>query len=444
MLDETFDRATHELRGIGRPSRVYDGLRPAERRELDRHAVERLCARADDDLERDRLVLEREEDDRFSGRPDRVSRAGRERRRGRVLLDLLAVVDRPHRLRACSARDREQRNPHRRSDHAASRRERSGHSLLYHCFLAALASWRLAFRRLGCVDEPTFDARAGHRATLSTIVPFSSRLLARLVPLLVPLTGCGGSTTSDTGTTGNPGAGGNGMQGAGGGSSAGGSGAQAGSAGSGGVVCTESTPLVMGVDTGYFLCVGSAIHRTTPTACPNKLPMTGGPCSTAGGPGNCVDSGCTASPHGYCGTNSGGGALICMCHYGCVTDAECGSGQICLCDASIGTCVTASCTKDADCQGGSVCLSYVVAGGCSATTQFACTTPQDACRSNEDCKGDGGFPNICGHDGTKRVCMQGPAACAGRPLVVSNEARLAEVRRGASSRGWSAVRAPDA
>ena len=209
----------------------------------------------------------------------------------------------------------------------------------------------------------------------------------------------------------------------------------------GGVVCAANTPLVPGVDTGYFLCVGSAIHRTTPTACPNKLPIPGGACGNPGPPGACADSGCTTSPHGYCAPNSGGGALICTCHYGCVNDAECGGGKICLCDANIGTCVTASCTKDADCTGGSVCLSYLVPGGCSAGVQFACTTPQDTCLSDADCKGDGGMPPVCGHDGTKRVCLAGPGACAGRPLVVADGVRVAELDRSGSARrrGWSAI-----
>ena len=77
-------------------------------------------------------------------------------------------------------------------------------------------------------------------------------------------------------------------------------------------------------------------------------------------------------------------------------------------------------------------MSYSVAMGCFATTQFACTTANDQCQSDADCKTDGGLPNICGHDGTKRVCQPGAGLCGGRPLLVADAPRIATLTRGRS------------
>jgi hypothetical protein len=118
------------------------------------------------------------------------------------------------------------------------------------------------------------------------------------------------------------------------------------------------------------------------------------------------------APNGYCAPSSGG-AFICGCKYGCTSDAECQPSQICLCGPNIGTCVAASCTKDADCGGGATCMEYENGGGCSSVFGFACSSPLDECVSNADCAGSqGGFgQKVCGHDGQKRLCVDGPQAC---------------------------------
>jgi hypothetical protein len=105
-----------------------------------------------------------------------------------------------------------------------------------------------------------------------------------------------------------------------------------------------------------------------------------------------------------------------------------------MCGSDIGTCVAATCTKDADCGGNSVCLSYEVPQGCSSETRFACSTPADQCLSDTDCGNDGGIPNVCTFDGAKRVCVQGPGLCAGRPLTVERRVRLAGL---VTSRAWA-------
>src|SRR5205823_5129317 len=93
---------------------------------------------------------------------------------------------------------------------------------------------------------------------------------------------------------------------------------------------------------------------------------------------------CTGQAHGYCRASSGGQAPGCYCAAGCVTDAECGVGQICLCGDPVGQCVQASCTSDGDCGANSFCLSYTPSPGCPSTA-FACQNYADNCASDADC-----------------------------------------------------------
>jgi hypothetical protein len=75
-------------------------------------------------------------------------------------------------------------------------------------------------------------------------------------------------------------------------------------------------------------------------------------------------------------------------------------------------------------------MSYTVGGGCSASTAFACTTAEDQCLTDQDCQGGTGY-QVCGHDGKKRLCVEGPLACPGRPLIVEALPRQASLRRAA-------------
>ncbi len=88
----------------------------------------------------------------------------------------------------------------------------------------------------------------------------------------------------------------------------------------------------------------------------------------------------TAKPHGFCEHS---------CRYGCVNDAECASGEICLCGDLIGRCVEATCTVDGDCGEGFVCQRYdgLTDGGRALCDieRFACQTADDSCGSDVDC-----------------------------------------------------------
>jgi len=156
----------------------------------------------------------------------------------------------------------------------------------------------------------------------------------------------------------------------------------------------------------------------------SDLPRANGePCGSAG-------ETCSEFQYGYC--VNGGSTHYCAS--GCVTDADCGSGSVCVCESADsptgGRCAPADCKTDKDCGTG-LCATYdLVCGG----TGFACQSAKDACVSSDDCTS--GICNYQPHSdlpaSLHRYCDN--AAC-GRPFLVHNEARVAPVTRSAAWRG---------
>ena len=111
---------------------------------------------------------------------------------------------------------------------------------------------------------------------------------------------------------------------------------------------------------------------------------------------------------GYCSLDEGGsypGAAA--CRSGCIVDEDCGKGHVCECgnpeSPTGGVCVpTDNCHTDAECLPGFFCTTY--AGSCGSTG-YACLTPNDQCRSSEDCAphDDCAF----GAEGPFRSCQEG-------------------------------------
>lgn len=135
---------------------------------------------------------------------------------------------------------------------------------------------------------------------------------------------------------------------------------------------------------------------------------------------------CDQFEYGFC---RGGGLSFPTCQSGCVTDADCGVGRICLCDTpespTGGACRDAACQVDADCGDKSRCASYPQPCG---NDGYACLNDADACTSNADCKAGG----TCSWDAENhRRCLN--VAC-GRPFLVQDEARTAPVTADAA---WS-------
>ncbi len=126
------------------------------------------------------------------------------------------------------------------------------------------------------------------------------------------------------------------------------------------------------------------------------------------------------SPNGYCIT--GVQFPGCVCNYGCLSDSDCSSGQVCLCQDPVGKCVPANCQSDANCANG-YCSTYDYSPGCGGVA-FACTTPRDECQTGSQCST--GYCSLApdGH----RTCVT--AGCAiGRPFLVAGEDRLAPIVR---------------
>ena len=169
--------------------------------------------------------------------------------------------------------------------------------------------------------------------------------------------------------------------------------------------CNGSQPdLVMGQPSGYEHCANGMVHRPAAITCPSGLPRAQ-TCSTGFSDKCSKDSDCTGGLHDYCGQRLlPPDGSFCGCFQGCVSDAECGSGAICVCGDPVGLCVPATCKSDADCGPGLVCAEYAVGVvGCGGSTYFACQTPEDTCAVDTMCQSSGG---ICTYDGTKRACMQ--------------------------------------
>jgi hypothetical protein len=152
---------------------------------------------------------------------------------------------------------------------------------------------------------------------------------------------------------------------------------------------------------GYIGCANHMVHRAAKLQCPETVPR---PDIFPDAGGNCQkDADCTDQPHGHCEPGFLPGV---RCVYGCVRDAECGAGQICLCGSPTGRCVDATCTVDADCGSGILCVGYYSA--CYDTSRFECQSPGDACGGDLDCTGQN-CNNTCACQKTA-----GKAACGPR------------------------------
>ncbi|MCA9547603.1 MAG: hypothetical protein KC613_24540, partial [Myxococcales bacterium] len=189
--------------------------------------------------------------------------------------------------------------------------------------------------------------------------------------------------------------------------------------------CGQAQPVLnaAGQPSGWVRCEDGSLNRVQATACPGAPP--GNACPEGGG-GQCtVDSDCGARPLGRCVMVFLGGkqAADCGCVYGCEADADCGDGQICLCDAAEGSrCVRATCATNAECGPGECGLS-AFDDGCGVNYSLACRTGDDTCRSNTECA-QGNFEACTPHYQTGVWSCQGQGVC-GRPLQVAGAPRLA-------------------
>jgi hypothetical protein len=268
----------------------------------------------------------------------------------------------------------------------------------------------------------------------------TSLRVSLLVSLGLVSVACGGNTN-----TSNEEVGGSGGSDSGGNPSGGrttNTGGKATTGGTGNVHVSACTSPKTDPVTGLVSCSEGYTHRPKAVACNVVAPAAdaaGGANSGAAPPAGlpradgsvpCMlgaDEQCNQFELGYC--RSDGFMDPPSCRSGCVQDADCEAGNICVCgDPSThgGECQPSDCTTDADCGDGARCASLV--GPCGSPA-FHCQTAQDACAAPKDCAG-----SVCYFDeGTRaRACFDG--AC-GRPFLVEASARVAPV---VTNSAWTA------
>jgi hypothetical protein len=189
--------------------------------------------------------------------------------------------------------------------------------------------------------------------------------------------------------------------------------------------CGASTPLLIaGQETGFARCESGAVHRVAAKACADLTPRSGR-CGEESNPGECTtDADC---PGQSTCEESDWLRGQCYCNPGCVTDDDCGPGQLCHCGDPIGRCVAADCTTDADCGPGLLC---VLQSDCYDQGSFTCQTPADECDDQSDCgPSDPWSGPFCQKQwgAGPLTCHSPGCAIPGRPFLVDEGARLAPV-----------------
>jgi hypothetical protein len=208
-----------------------------------------------------------------------------------------------------------------------------------------------------------------------------------------------------------------------------------GSGGSAGAV-NQATACVLEstLEGGWERCTNGMVHRSEPGSCTSRLPRPDhpeqflgyAPRVDAGIEYDCLrDTDCTEAPYGRCQVGDVGP----YCDYGCLVDADCNAGHVCLCGPVIGECVPAECSTDAECGASSLCGSYVYNPYCGGP-RFACQLSEDQCAGDLDC-GEGG---VCTRaidyssgepvEAKFRSCSTGFCAI-GRPFTIDGTERLA-------------------
>lgn len=201
--------------------------------------------------------------------------------------------------------------------------------------------------------------------------------------------------------------------------------------------CPNPTPIMQvgtdgSVPTGFVDCGNGIIHRESAEACLDKFVPSDEPIAACDVEGSTcqADTDCTDGVQGKCSFEQD----ACGCTYGCETDADCGEGQFCACAGDDSpslipdfqnVCVPINdCTIDVDCGENSFCGFSQALDACFAVYELGCFTPDDECRTDEDCDVGECVPGGSS-DGAGWGCYVSEATC-GRPFVVEGQVRRAE------------------
>jgi hypothetical protein len=228
--------------------------------------------------------------------------------------------------------------------------------------------------------------------------------------------GCGGNVVVD---------------GTGGGSSASSSSGSSSSSGGTGNECAGAVPVptTNGAASGFARCPDGTIHRNEPVTCSTTEGIAA--CTGSEASVTCMsDADCTSSPNGHCASYTqssfGGPMTLCGCVYPCAADAECGTGEVCVCAGVVpaqntwATCQPASCTQRSACPSGECGISSYD-NGCGPDVEIGCRASTDACRLDAQCMTD---QHCAIASGAPWACV-GINCAIGRPLFVGAELRTA-------------------
>jgi hypothetical protein len=161
---------------------------------------------------------------------------------------------------------------------------------------------------------------------------------------------------------------------------------------------------VLDPSTGLEQCSGGFVRRTAPASCPSTIPRAAAVSGYNEALDECqFDADCAnqALSYAHCGVRQGGFAHVCVA--GCVKDADCTTGSVCLCGDPVGRCVPATCSTGADCASGFDCAEYQAQAGCFSA-EFACQAPSDTCASDADCAGFSPNAAFCHAENGARTC----------------------------------------
>jgi hypothetical protein len=172
---------------------------------------------------------------------------------------------------------------------------------------------------------------------------------------------------------------------------------------------------------GGLRCDGGILHRATAGACASRWSTRESFSSdNPASPGYFCqsDDQCTLTPYGHCVSDE----TLPTCFYGCRTDDECHSSQLCLCSDGGGICVAALCHTDAECGPANRCVAYEECGG----TRFTCESPSDECRADAECPAGENCVGQIGPAGTSyRECQATACVFVGRPFLIAGAPRSA-------------------
>jgi hypothetical protein len=159
-----------------------------------------------------------------------------------------------------------------------------------------------------------------------------------------------------------------------------------------GLGCENPVPILLssGDPSGFLRCLDGSMHRQSVVA-PGLYVVTEETCSYSYTQdiGCLVDADCTERPNGMCLVQGGDGA-VCDCKYACASDADCDPGTVCVPPEiweplpSFAQCVQAGCITDADCPSGE-CGVATYDDGCGAGASLGCRAADDVCRLDVDC-----------------------------------------------------------